>query len=109
MFATLKETRILFLIGSVDLLLTLILFNVAGFDASIEENNIFSKILAESPYLFALMKVGSLVVFLSIIELVWQKGWIEQQKTKKYLKIAVVAYIGLWIFSVIKVNILPLL
>lgn len=110
----LTETRVLLLIGLVDLLLTLILFNVYvdlfGLEVAItvEENNIFQRVLAQSPVLFALLKTSSLLLCLLIIEFVRQKGLIEEKIAKRYLKIGIIAYLSLYAVLVIKTNILPL-
>ena len=102
----LKETKILFLIGSIDLLLTLILFDLFDFDLSIERNIFFQKILAKSPFLFAFLKIASLLLFLSFIEFVRQKNLIEEQKIKKYLWIGIIMYLGLYIALVARSNFL---
>lgn len=100
----LKQTKILFLIGLIDLLLTLILFNLFGFDAGIEENSIFRWVLVKSPFIFALLKVATLLLCLSIIEFVRQKSAITDKVAKTYLKIGIGAYLFLYAALVIKVN-----
>lgn len=101
----LKETKVLFLIGLVDLLLTLILFNLFGFDAGIEKNGIFRAVLSRSPMAFALVKTAGLLLCLGFIEFLRRRA---EGTAKKYLKTGIAVYVGLWVILVIKTNILPL-
>ena len=109
----LKETKILLLIGLIDLLLTLILFDFfnfhlgcAEFSSEIEQNYFFRTILAKNPFLFAFLKIASLLLFLSFIEFVRQKNLIKEQKVKKYLLIGIITYLSLGIALTIRFNFL---
>lgn len=111
----LKQTKILFLIGLVDLLLTLALFTYftfhpvyAEFSADAEDVGFFQMILAKSSWMFASVKFVDLLLCLGIIEFVRQRKLVEERIAKKYLKIAIVAYIVLYFYFLIRVDIVPL-
>jgi len=106
--STLKETRVLFLIGLIDLSITLVLFYASGRSELIEANKLFRAVLSKGPLAFASVKIGSMLLFLSIIECIRQKRLIGDTVVKRYLRIGIVAYIGLWTFLVIRVKILQL-
>jgi hypothetical protein len=112
----LKETKVLFLVGLIDLLLTLVLFTYftlhpecSEFNADAENVGFFRMILAKSSWMFALAKLVNLWLCLGIIEFARQRKLVEERMAKKYLKIAIVAYIVLYFYFVIRVNIVPLL
>jgi len=102
------ETRVLFLIGLIDLAITLILFYLSGCSELIETHKLFRAVLSKGPLAFASVKIGSMLLFLSIIEYVRQKRLIEEKTVKRYLKIGIIAYLSLYVVFIIKVNILPL-
>lgn len=109
----LKQTRVLFLIGLIDLLLTLILFSVyfnvyEAANEFMEENGVFRSILLKSPAAFALLKIASLLLCLSVIELTRERALIKEQVVKRYLKAGIVLYLSLYAVFVIKINVLPL-
>lgn len=102
------ETRVLLLIGLIDLAITLILFYLSGCSELIETNKLFRAVLSNGPLVFASVKIGSMLFFLSIIEYVRQKRLVEEKTVKRYLKIGIIVYLSLYAVFVIKTNILPL-
>ncbi len=105
---TLKETRVLFLIGLIDLVTTLILFYYSGCSELIEANKLFRAVLSKGPLVFASVKIGSMAFFLFLIEHVRQKRLIDDKTVKIYLRVGIIAYVVLYAVLTIRTNVLPL-
>jgi len=99
----LKETKILFLLGLVDLLATLFIYNLYP-DPCIEANWLLRSVLPKDRFLFAFIKISNLVLLLGFVELCRIKSLVEDRSAKRLLRIGIFLYVFLAISLFLKVN-----
>lgn len=106
----LKETKILFLLGLVDLLVTLVIYNFILVtynlypDPCMEANWFLRSALSKDRALFAFIKISNLVLLLGFVEFCRIKSLVEDRGAKRLLRIGIFLYAFLAISLFLKIN-----